>query len=191
MVSENEFPALPRTTLLAFGHRARQGKDEAAAAIVRAFPGLSIERFAFADPIKALARTLHGMRLKDGHLLQGLGDRYRAQDPQMFLKALYWTIAEKQPEFALITDLRTVAELDFIKALHGFTVKVERRNVHGDLVVPNDRDPNHPTETALAGDNRWDAHLTNHEGRLDDFRNRALAVFCSLTGTQITGRRTA
>lgn len=40
------------SSILGFGHRMQQGKDTAIAAIIAAFPGLDIRRYAFADALK-------------------------------------------------------------------------------------------------------------------------------------------
>ncbi len=180
MVSVERFPKLAGTTIVAVGHRARQGKDVAALAIQQANPRVHIERFAFGDAIKVLARVRYGMRAKDGSLLQHVGDQERAADPYVFMRTLYYTIAERAPQVALITDLRTEGEMDFVKRLGGFAIRIERHDGEGQLVLPKDRDPNHPTEVALANSTLWDAYLTNHEGRIDDFRLQAIKAFKSI-----------
>jgi hypothetical protein len=177
MEREN-FPKMKGTLIVAFGHRARQGKDSAALAVHQANGArLHIERFGFADALKAAARVRFGMREKNGNMLQQLGDEHRNIDPDVFLRALYYTIAERAPQVALITDLRTPDEMDFVKKLGGFAVRVERRNAAGDLVLPKDRDPNHPTEISLANSTMWDSFLTNHEGRLEEFKLNAVRAF--------------
>lgn len=167
---------LPNTTVIAFGHRARHGKDSAAQLVVESFPGA--RRFGFADALKAVSRVQWGMRAKDAPLLQRVGTAYRSIDQDIWLRTLYWTIAEQQPAIALITDMRFPNEFQLVRDMGGFTVKVERRGPDGRLFVPTDRDPNHESEIALAGETRWDAIITNPEGDLQTF-SRDVVHTCS------------
>ena len=100
----------------------------------------------------------------------------RSVDPDIWLRALYWTIAERQPPLALITDLRFPNEFEMVRAMGGLTIKVERRDAAGRLFVPTDRDPNHESEVALADETRWDAVITNPEGQSEIFQQRVLAT---------------
>lgn len=172
------FARLPNTTVIAFGHRARHGKDSAAQLIAESHP--SARRYGFADALKAVSRVQWGMRQKDAPLLQRVGVAYRSIDPEIWLRALYWTIAEQQPPVALITDLRFPNEFDLVREMGGFTVKVERRGADGALFVPADRDPNHESEIALAHETRWDAVITNPEGEMETFRREVLRTFTAL-----------
>jgi len=179
------FHELSNTKVIAFGHRARHGKDFAAGVVAQAFP--YAQRFGFADALKAVCRVQWGMRAKDADLLQKVGVAMRSIDPDIWLRALYWTIAERQPRIALITDLRFPNEMDLVKAMNGLAIKVERRDAVGNLFVPADRDPNHISEIALADDHRWDAVIVNPEGQVDVFRSRVLSTVEQFIGSRPSG----
>lgn len=182
-----QFPRLPHTRVIAFGHRARHGKDSAAALIAHEYPDAL--RIGFADALKAFCRVQWGMTGKDAPLLQRVGVAFRMIDPDIWLKALYWTIAERAPALALITDMRFPNEFQLVKDMGGLTIKVERRDSSGRLFVPTDRDPNHESEIALAGETRWDAVIENPEGHLDTFEQRVLRIVGALvTGGDVVNR---
>jgi hypothetical protein len=154
--------------------------------LIQAFP--EAQRFGFADALKAVCRVQWGMQAKDASLLQQVGVAMRSIDPDIWLRALYWTIAERHPPLALITDMRFPNEFALVKAMGGLCVKVERRDATGKLFVPTDRDPNHESEIALANETRWDAVIANPEGQPDIFRERVLSTVEGLIGRELGGR---
>ena len=109
----------------------------------------------------------------------------RSIDPEIWLRALYWTIAERQPAIAVITDMRFPNEFELIKSMGGLCIKVERRDAAGRLFVPTDRDPNHESEVALVNETRWDAIITNPEGQPEVFSDRVLSTVRSLIGRRL------
>lgn len=175
------YAPLDGTLVIGLGYKARHGKDQAARFIQQTYTRLDIERFAHGDAIKALCRTQWGMTTKDGPLLQRVGSAMRDIDPEIWLRTLYWTIAERRPTVALITDVRFPNETALVKAMGGFVVKVERRLADGSLYRVADRDPDHVTETGLDGYTDWDAVVPNPEGQLDVFRDHVLCVFHALS----------
>lgn len=166
------FERIPTTTVIALGHRARQGKNLAARIVREHYP--AAHEFGFADALKALCRVQWGMTAKDSPLLQRVGVAMRVIDPEVWLRALYWSISEHQPRIALITDMRFPNEFDLIKAIGGYAVKIERRTSDGRLVLPADRDPHHESEEALARETRWDAVIENPDGDVEEFTTRVL-----------------
>lgn len=168
--------------ILGLGHRARHGKDTVARAIVQhcAQQGIYAKQYGFADALKAHCRVAFGMREKDAPLLQMVGtDLYRRQDSNIWVRVLMDTIAEQQPEVAIITDVRFPNEADEIVARGGRLVKVERRNTDGSLWVATDRDPNHPSEIALTN-YRFDATVSAQDGEWGCLREAGVEMFCQL-----------
>src|SRR5687768_4004777 len=122
-----KYAPLP-TLVIGLGHKARQGKDEVASYLVRAYgQRLDIRRYAFADALKAHCRVAFRMTEKDAPLLQMVGtDLYRRADPDIWVRALYWQLREDAPEVAIITDMRFPNEAGFVKQVGGITVCVSR-----------------------------------------------------------------
>lgn len=150
--------------MIGLGHKARHGKDTAAAAIVKACNAL---RVGFADDLYAVARVLYGMTTKDAPLLQFVGVHYRETiSPDVWIRAVYAKLLDQRPRLAVIPDVRFKNELAFIKALGGVTVKVERYTEHGTLFVDPSRPATHISETALDGA-QWDVVIRNAGSVLD------------------------
>lgn len=163
-------PPIPGTLIIGIGHKARQGKDTAAKAIIRASGGEAV-RYSFAEALRAVARVEHGMTRKDAPLLQYLGtDHYRQRDPDIWVRTLYWQLDEERPAVAIITDVRYPNEMEFVRALGGECWKVERYFPNGTRYVDDSRDPNHISETALDAAT-WDRVLINPEGEPEVLRS--------------------
>lgn len=170
---------IPGVTVIGLGHKARHGKDSAARFLIEARPA-GVQRFAFADDLKAVARVMFGMREKDAPLLQVLGaDVFRRQDPDVWLRSVYYKIAEARPEIAVITDVRFPNEWAFVRALGGVLWKVERRRPGGEVFVDPDRPAGHASETALDGA-EWDRVLVNLEGAPGFLREDVLVALAEL-----------
>lgn len=172
-----------KTTIIGFGHKARQGKDEAAKAIMEAHGGhLDIRRYGFADALKreVAGREAdlcgeHGIPYepenKHRSLLQFWGMHRRAEDKDYWVKRIQEKIEEENPEVAIITDVRFPNEHEFIRSIGGTLVCVVRRGFHDPAV-----NPGHISETALDG-YAWDFHIDVSDGDMDGLRINALAVF--------------
>lgn len=169
--------------ILGLGHRARHGKDTVAWAILEhcAKHGIRAKQYAFADALKAYCRVAFGMREKDAPLLQYIGtNAFRKHDPDIWVRVLLDTIREQAPEVAIITDMRFPNEGDAIKAAGGYTMRVERRILEtGELWVSADRDPNHPSETAMT-DYMFDRTIYAYDGYPEDIRELGLLHFTAL-----------
>lgn len=163
--------------VIGLGHRARQGKDLAARAIVAecARRGLYAKQYAFADALKAYCRVAFKMRQKDARLLQLVGtDVFRTSDPDVWVRVLIDTMREQEPDVAVITDMRFPNEADAVVDLGGYTMKVERLGF-----IVTDRDPNHPSETALSH-YVFDEYVAACEGDIAGLQVSALLAFDAL-----------
>lgn len=171
------------TKIIGLGHKARHGKGYAARAIIAhcATNGLYAREYGFSDALKAYARVL-GMRTKDPRLLQVLGTEvFRTIDPHIWVRILLDTIAEQAPDLALITDLRFPNEADAIREAGGKLIRVTRLNADGSLWVAPDRDPSHPSETAL-DHYTFDAHIAIESGNITALRAAAVIAYQELEG---------
>ncbi len=166
--------------ILGIGYKARQGKDEAAKAIVK-FCGrknLYAKQYAFADAIKIHCRIAYGMERKDARLLQMVGtDVYRNMvNSNFWVNILKRTIVEQNPDVAVITDVRFKNECDMIRDLDGKLMKVSRRAEHGPWVC-DQRDNEHSSETELDSFYNWDADIEGQEGNLVQFQCDVVTAF--------------
>jgi hypothetical protein len=148
------FPPIPGVHVIGIGHKARHGKDTFARALIEARPDL-VQRFAFADALKALARVRHGMTRKDAPLLQRLGLEAREHDVEVWLRAVYWAIEDARPAIAVITDVRFENEAEFVRGMGGTLVRVSRVSEDGVPYVDPSRPATHVSETALDGYTDW------------------------------------
>lgn len=163
---------------MAFGNKAQQGKDSAAAVIKEyaALNGLpEVRIFKFAEALYSECRELHGMTEKDAPLLQRVGSERRAKDKDYWVKQ----VAKQLKSFdgiALITDLRYFNEALFIKESRGFLVNVQRLNGDGKPFIAPDRPADHPSEIEL--DNYpWDYFIKTHTGEEALAAEQALTLF--------------
>ena len=175
--------------ILAFGHKARQGKDTAGEAVVEfyntrrkcalvhygvcktnnakeAFAALYPEAriFKFADELYRICREEYGMTEKDAPLLQRIGDGRREQFGHN-----YWInrLADKVVNFkgvAVITDVRYTNEAQWVENIGGHCINVRRLNENGTPYVAPDRDPNFISEIQLDGYN-YEYHIVAKTGQ--------------------------
>jgi hypothetical protein len=175
--------------VLGLGYRARQGKDTVAKAIVQECgrTGFYAKQYAFADALKAYCRVAFGMREKDAPLLQYMGTNvFRKTDPGIWVRVLQDTIAEQQPDIAIITDMRFPNEADAVVAMGGYTMKVERYEPEDGMPwITRDRDPQHPSETALR-DYVFDESVQAPDGDVDELIRVGLRAFQRLYKRHIT-----
>lgn len=175
------YPPIDGTLVIGVGHKSRHGKDQAARFIIDAYPDVDIQRFGFADALKAYCRVELGMTSKDGALLQKVGVARRNVDTDVWVRALYHTLAERRPEVAIITDMRFPNEVAMVHEMGGYAVKVERRLSDGRLFRTQDRDPDHSSETALDGFDGFNAVIDNPDGDMCGFEIATLDTFRELT----------
>jgi hypothetical protein len=137
------------TLLVALSGRARHGKNYLAQLIHERLPR-ETQIYAFATALKTFCRVMGWMDVKDGRVLQLVGtDIFRNADQDVWVRCLHNQILEEKPQVALITDCRFPNEIDFVSRNGGMTIRVERYMSNGQLYLSGDRDPNHPSETAL------------------------------------------
>ncbi len=194
------------TTIIAFGAKARQGKDTCADAMVKEFSKLyDVRKYGFGVQLKEevnkldqfevclkagiqydinppmddpLCQTKHG---KQSRLLQWYGNYKREQDKLYWIKKLAATIKRDKPQFAIIVDLRYQNELMWVKSQKGYTVRVTREGF-----IDLSRDPNHVSEVDL--DNSvFDYEIHVPEGNVPQLRKDAIEVF-NLVVADITPR---
>jgi hypothetical protein len=165
--------------LLGLGYKARNGKDTAGEAIVDYFaarreqqlkhglkPTIPEARiFKFAAALYKVCREEYGMTGKDAPLLQKVGEGRRNE-----FGLNYWIdqLEASMKGFdgiSVITDVRYLNEVDWIKSKGGTTIKVERLNQDGTPFIATDRDPNFVSETQLDGYN-FDAYIRSKSAAL-------------------------
>lgn len=174
------------TLYIGLGHRARQGKNVVASELQR-LAGDKLKQYALADELKRYCKENHDQLVKEHNLditshkddpiygyvkvLQFVGtDLFRKQDPDHWVKALDSRIKAEKPEIALITDVRFPNEANYIHGNNGAVVKVVRIKADGTPYVSPDRDPNHPSETALDDYTDWDFVILGADGELEALR---------------------
>ena len=165
------YERVPGLRLIGIGHKARQGKDTAAAILVHQFGAV---RYSFADDLYAVCRVLHGMQGKDAPLLQRVGVEFRERDPEIWVRCVYSKLLADRPTLAVIPDVRFPNELAFVRSMGGECWDVERWTADGARVIDPSRPADHPSETATDGA-AWDRVLINRDGDLDEFE----AIVCS------------
>jgi len=174
--------------LLAFGNKARNGKDTAAAAIqdyfdqklanhimyygevpskIAALPPI-VKIFRFADGVYEEARTKYGMTEKNSVLLQQIGHGRRQSDPEYWIRQCFEKIESEKDSgrlIAIIADMRYRNEAEFVKRRGGFLVNVTRINPDGKPYIAQDRSADHPSEIEL-DDCNWDYRIVSKEAAL-------------------------
>lgn len=189
-------------TLLGLGYKARQGKNFVAGYMQELNPAIKL--YAFADELKIYCAEHHDELLEQWQLvnqtqtnppwkndpiygctpiLQWYGtDVARKQDPDVWVKALHTRISRENPEIAIVTDVRFPNEAAYIKENAGYLVEVRRYNEDGSQFLDKDRDPNHPSETALDEYDGWDFILEVKDGDLKGLKSKAIGVYNLVTG---------
>lgn len=173
------YPALAGTRVIAFGGKARAGKDTAAK-YLREIDPVGTHLFAFSDAISAYARVAGGMTRREPRLLQELGYAMRQTAPSVWLDALYWRIEETRPKVALVTGVRFPDEVRMLRDMGGILIWIDRVRPDGTVMEPTDRDPAHPVETALVRTD-FDHLLINPDGNEALLKVRVLTLFDRLT----------
>jgi len=163
-----------------FGHRARNGKSEAALAIHRHFWNDRTVVIPFALAIKEWCRQHHGMAEKNGDLLQRVGTACRAGDPDRWIRELQRRIPP-HARVVLIPDVRRRNEFDWIRGMGGALIRVTRTNPDGTTFVSQDRDQYHVTETELENAD-WDYEIAAPSGDSAELARQARSVYKQVKG---------
>lgn len=159
---------------IAFGYKARSGKDTAVDYMIRTYGGT---RVSFATPlydILAYAQSRCGFsQAKDRQFLQYIGtDWARKQDPDVWVRLALESIRKitwdneffgLSAKHIYVSDLRFTNEFNALKKDGFICVKVVRNVDRGDI-------PEHPSETELDSipDKDWDIILYNNSS-IDDY----------------------
>ncbi len=150
---------------LAFGHKARVGKDTACEYVLKTYGEHRGVIYRFAQPVYAIATLIQKFlgrdEVKDPGLLQliGLGMRehygediwVNEVDKQIVTMAIDATVA-------VVPDMRFPNEMALLESRGFVTVNLNRNN----RVI--DRDPNHPSEIGLDGAD-YDFTYANDSGK--------------------------
>ena len=177
--------------ILGFGHKARQGKNVAADAVVDYYTrkreiygamgyNIKAQSIGFATALYEVCRNEYGMRVKDAPLLQRVGMERRQLDPDYWIKRAFAAI-KPMTDIILIPDLRFVNEAEYIKAQGGYLVDIKRLNADGTQHIAQDRPADHISETALDGYN-FDFHLVNSHGHQALLAEQAITLVEYLKG---------
>lgn len=173
---------------IGLGNKARQGKDEAAKAIIDYYDrerirqvnhGLKpaspfVQRIGFADALYEVARNEYGMTTKDAPLLQKIGHERRQQDPEYWVKRAFAKVLPTS-DIVLFTDTRYQNEAQYIKSRGGYIVNVTRRLKDGSQFIDPSRPANHPSEIDLDG-YAFDFYLVNSDGHLALLGEQAITL---------------
>ncbi len=115
---------------------------------------------------------------KERLLLQWWGTEFRrATDQNYWVNKVAQRIAEDKPEIALITDVRFMNEVNFVRK-YGEVIKVDRPSLPSLKGMAGV----HASELALADFDGWDDVVMN-DGTLEEFRERVLFSFDMLMST--------
>lgn len=177
--------------LLAFGNKARHGKDTAGEAVVQHFinqrnilkrhysdttftiPAAGL--FKFADALYNECRLLHGMTEKDSPLLQRVGTKRRLENPRYWIDRAFEQVDRVHPEVAVFTDIRYQNEAAEVKARGGFIINVSRLNPDGTSYVDPSRSPLHASEIDL--DNYlFDYYIKAYTGEAALVQEQAITI---------------
>ena len=159
---------------IAFGHKARVGKDECCKYLKSRYNG---DILAFSDTLYevcyGIQKTLNSNQQKDPKLLQFIGEGFRKlYGEDIWVNKLVEKINPDNDTY--VSDLRYPNEFQKLKDLGFITVKINRPN----RII--DRDPNHISEIAL--DNyKFDYEIDN-DGTLEDLYNKLNKLMGELYG---------
>lgn len=171
------------TLIIGFGHKCRQGKDTAGAAVVNYYaqqkrvlgkvygvdnwrnecPVPDVRLYRFAEALYEICAEEYGMKEKNPILLQTVGMEKRAIDENYWVDIVMGRISLEKPDIAVITDMRFINEAGAIKEKNGVTVCVSRLNTDGSQYISDDRPDTHASEIALDGYN-FDHRIVVKEG---------------------------
>lgn len=139
---------MDKTFYIGVTGRARHGKNTFVEELHALMPRES-KLYSFAAALKSFARVL-GMTAKDAPLLQALGtDVFRRLNENIWVDIIKHQLEEEAPQYALLTDVRFVNEVDFIRSQGGIIIKIIRLNPDGSTYYSADRDKDHLSESCI------------------------------------------
>lgn len=172
-------------TIIGLSGYAGCGKDRAYKYIREFDP--EAERFAFADQLKSEVANGWGCTSdyidenKDRYfrvILQQWGQLRRELDGEDYwIKKVDWEINWSRPEVAVITDVRHLNEVEYVRSKGGVMVRISRPGIE----AVN----GHISESALDGV-RCDYHILN-DGTTADLREKVKAMLIDLAGIRENG----
>jgi hypothetical protein len=182
------------TLIVAFGNKARSGKDTAVSAVVDYYNrqreiqrsyglrtvGPVVQRIGFAEALYEVCRSEYGMTEKDAPLLQRIGAERREQDSEYWIKRAFAKI-DAQTNIVLISDCRYKNEAVYVKDQGGYTVNIQRLTQDGRQFIAEDRPANHLSEVDLDEWN-WDFRLMNQQGHEALLTEQAITLVEYLRG---------
>jgi hypothetical protein len=154
---------------LAFGNKARVGKDTAVNWLIEKYGGV---KYSFAEAVYDIMyyaqKVCRFPQEKDRTFLQWIGTEWaRAKDPDVWVNIVKEKIEGTNPNVSIyISDVRNPNEVEMLKKL-GFTLVRITRKV--DDIQGGSRQ--HSSETALDDIKWWDVHIEN-EGTLEEFYSK-------------------
>ena len=184
--------------LLAFGNKARHGKDTAGEAVVEHFitqrnmlnrhygpksARPAAQLFKFADALYKECRELHGMTEKDSPLLQRVGSERRSENPRYWIDRAFEQVEKSKPDVAVFTDVRYQNEAAEVKARGGFVINVSRLNPDGTPYVDSSRSATHASEIDLDG-YLFDHYLKAYTGEVALVQEQAITIAEYVKGLQ-------
>jgi len=151
---------------IAFGYKARSGKDEAATYLSERMERDGYKKprhLFFAEPLYGIlyhAQSVAGFpKGKDREFLQWVGtDWGRARDPDVWVKATLRNVGRSESVF--ITDVRFPNEAEGVREIDCILVRIDRPD------RPDCRD--HASETQMDSYTDWDYTIEN-DGTLEEF----------------------
>lgn len=147
--------------------KAQAGKDTFAQ-LVKEQLSWDIQRLAFADPIKRIARGMGWDNKKDGkgrQLLIDIGEGGRAYNPNIWVDIVGNEILDLPRSIPIVvTDVRRYNELEMLKKFGAITVRIVRQDTKNSLTTEQQQ---HVSETEL------DDYLANYtiinDGNIDNY----------------------
>lgn len=170
--------------VLGVGNRARQGKSLFCATIIErcSFIGISCREYSISEAIIqcCIAEGILPKNAKreacDPNILVRVGNAKRAERKDYWVNEISKAIDIDKPQVALIPNVRFPQEVELVKSLGGYTVRVRRLNPNGTFYISPDRNPNDPCECTLDLA-AWDFEIVNMPGREFWLRRQAAALF--------------
>lgn len=172
--------------LIAFTGRARGGKSSAASAVLKEAlaEGLKSEMFEISSYIledainrkQIEAKVREDLTKDEIKKLVELGQERRAEDPYYWLKMLEQDLTAKNPDVALVPNLRFLNEAELIRRLGGKITRVSALICDSVEFVSEDRNPNDVSEIEHYAI-QADYFLTTKRGESDLLKMQAATLF--------------